>query len=222
MHGPLLAAIQSFDTAQRKFAITQYRLMSALAANLKDSLAHQVGLDMARSWVYTNLDLLEEDGQALTDYDQICDAGAIGTQDPASGSTKTPASPACPSGISGPGFAVNLLVFSFSVSCEQVTIQATAGEGWLNAFASYSHNFKNGSNTIYAGPQVGVSVGVGPFQGGANARGGVYVTFAADGSVQDLGLRAVSSAGATIGRVSTSISGPHASISIAGASAPTT
>jgi hypothetical protein len=111
-------------------------------------------------------------------------------------------------------------VFSFSVNCEEVTVEAEIGEGWLNAFVSASHNFKHGSNTIYAGAQAGAKINVGPLTGGATARGGVYVTFGADGAVQDVGLRGTTSASATIGPGTASVSGPEASLSLAGAFSP--
>jgi hypothetical protein len=195
-----------------------YKRQTALAANLKDPTAHQVGLDQAKHDAAFNYFLLVDAGNVLAGYDSICDStDRPAAENPQSGQEQTPASPPCPSGIIGPDFSINLIVFSFSVTCEEVTAELEAGEGWLNGFVSVSHNFTRGSNTIYAGAQAGVKVGVGPLSGGATARGGVYVTFGSDGGVQDVGLRGTTSTSATVGPGTVSISGPESSLSLAGA-----
>jgi hypothetical protein len=52
-----------------------------------------------------------------------------------------------------------------------------------------------------------------PLSGGASARGGVYVTVGSDGGVDDIGVRAGTSAGVTVGPTAVSIAGPSTSIS---------
>jgi hypothetical protein len=222
LHGQWLSAVQAYDTAQRAYAVALYRRQTAFAANLRNPLAHEVGVDTARHDVVFNEFLLIDAGKLLSGYDRICDKNppGAGDENPESGQTQTPSSPPCPSGIGGPDFSLNLLVFSFSVTCEDVTVEAEVGEGWLNGFVSVSHNFGKGSNTIYAGAQAGAKVNVGPLTGGATARGGVYVTFGSDGGVQDVGLRGTTSVSAQVGGDaggSASISGPETSISLVGA-----
>jgi hypothetical protein len=226
LHGQWLSALQNYDAAQRTYAAAEYKLETALAANLKNSAAHKVMLDQARLNATQNFFSLVAEQGFLDSYDSICDTNIVPSASTVdSGQTDTPPSPACPSGIVGPGFTVNLLVFAFSVTCEEVKGRVTIGSGWLNGFVSVSHNFRNATNTIFAGPQVGAKIDTGPFEGGVTARGGIYATFNVDGSIADVGLRAESSAGAKIeyggekvGGVS--IAGPSASISLAGAFAP--
>ena len=225
LHATWLAAVQAYDTAQRTFSVLEYRRQTALAANLHNPLAHQVALDTAHQDVTFNLFLIVDAGNLLSGYDAICDPNPNGGggENPESGQQQTPDSPACPTGIGGPDFSLNLLVFSFSATCEEVTVEAEVGEGWLNGFISVSHNFTKGSNTIYAGAQAGAKVHVGPLTGGATARGGVYVTFDAHGAVQDIGLRGTTSLAAQVGSDaggSASISGPETSISFVGAFTP--
>lgn len=222
LHGQWLSDMKAYDTAMRKYAAGEYKYETAIAANLKNPLAHHVALENAQTSALFNLEFIDSAALGLTDYDQICGPGnASGTENPESGDLQTPASAACPSGIRGPGLTINLLVWAFSVDCEQVKFRLTIGEGWLNGFVSISHNFRTGSSTIFAGPQVGVQLDTGPFQGGATARGGAYLTVGSDGSIQDIGLRAESSAGLKVSDTAgASISGPSLSIGIAGAFAP--
>ena len=166
-------------------------------------------------------DLVNGGWLPTTGYASICDiVNNPPQQNPDSGQRQTPPSPPCPSGLIGPDFSINLLIISFSVNCEEVSVEGELGEGWLNGFVNVSHNFKTGSNTIYAGAQAGVKINAGPLSGGASARGGVYVTFGSDGGVQDVGVRGETSSAATIGPVTASISGPSTSISFAGAFSP--
>jgi hypothetical protein len=174
-------------------------------------------MDIAKHDAAFNFFSLIDAGNVLAGYDSICDPHHTAVpENPQSGQQQTPDSPACPTGIGGPDFSINLLVFSFAVTCEEATAEAEVGEGWLNGFVSVSHNFTKGSNTIYAGAQAGAKVEIGPLSGGATARGGVYVTFDANGSMQDVGLRGTTSESATISPIQASVSGPEASLSLVG------
>ena len=218
LHDTWLATVERYAIAERKLAAAEYRRQTALAANLKNPIAHQVGLDYARNEVSQEWFLLVDAGNLLAGYDRICDPNVNGS-DPVSdsGQQETPPSPPCPSGLIGPDISVNLLVLSFSVNCEEVTVEGEIGEGWLNGFVSGTHNFKKGTNTIYAGAQVGAKGGVGPLSGGVQARGGIYVTVDSSGAFQDGGLRGSSSASVSVGSVTASVSGPEASWSVVGA-----
>lgn len=166
----------------------------------------------------SNWFLLVDGSESLGVYDQICDPNPDnpGTENPESGSENAPPSDPCPAGLGGLDFSLNLLALSLSVTCEEVTLEAEVGEGWLNGFVSGSHNFKKGSNTIYAGAQVGVKVSIGPLSGGPSARGGLYATFGADGSVQDVGVRGGTFTSVSVTPVTASVSGPETSIRFVG------
>lgn len=221
LHGQWLSLLKAYDTAQNKYAGAEYKLDTALAANLRNPDAHRLMIDQARENALNNFTLIVEEAGFLDSYDAVCDPNhPQGTFGVDKGQTKTPASPACPTGITGPGFTLNLLILSFSVTCEEVKSRITLGEGWLNLFVSVSQNFRTGTRTIFAGPQLGATIKAGPFEGGATARGGVYVTYGSDGSVQDLGVRAETSAGVKISGVGASLSGVSPQYGLAGAFAP--
>ncbi len=219
LHGAWLAATEGYDAAMRRYAVALYRRQTALAANLKNRNAHNLAMDDARLSAVENLRFIVGGGHQLTFYDLICyqkpapEGGSVDR----SGTNQMPPSLPCPSGLIGPDFSFSLLVFSLSATCEEVTFDLAVGEGWVNAFISLSHNFKTGSNTIFAGPQLGAKLEIGPVGAGVTARGGLSVTFGADGSVQDIGMRATSSSDLTVGPGTASVSGPSASLSFLGA-----
>ena len=196
-----------------------YRRQTALAANLKNKNAHNLAMDDARLGAVENLSLIVGGGHDLTFYDLVCykqpvpEGGAVDR----SGTNQMPASLPCPSGLMGPDFSLDLVVISFSATCEEVTFDLAIGEGWLNAFVSLSHNFKRGSDTIFAGPKLGAKLKIGPLGAGVTARGGIAVTFGADGSLQDIGLRGNTSSDVTVSQGTASIAGPSASLSFLGA-----
>jgi tetratricopeptide (TPR) repeat protein len=229
LHGEWLLALENYDRAERTYAAAVYGRTTALGANLANPLAHAVVMDEARLYALTNLAKMVGGGALLSGYDRICHLeGGVPSQEPASGQDQTPESQPCPKGITGPDFELELLVFSFLVHCEEITVRAST-PSWLGPFIAVTRNFGNGSTTIFAGAQVGKKLTWGPLAGGATARGGVYVTFGADGSVQDTGLRSTTSVGASVGLsegpglgagVKIPISGPGASISFAGVFPP--
>ena len=196
--GKWLSTVTAFDAAQRTFMAALYRRQTALAANLKDAAAHQIAMDDASESIPGNFAALVSAGHAFTTYDFSCATSNPPAVNPESGSAVEPPSKACPTGLSAPNFSINLVVLSFSVTCEELTIEAEGGEGWLNVFVSFSHNFRTGSTTVFGGPEVGAKVPIGPFSGGVTARGGVYLTFGADGTVQDLGVRGETSASVSV------------------------
>lgn len=227
LHGTWLQALEAYDQAQRRYAVAEYRLETALAANLGNGLAHKLAMLDAQESANTNFHLIVGEAQGLATYDMVCDPNPPPpVENPLSGQSQTPPSDPCPKGITGPGFELQLLVFALAVHCEELEVRASTPT-WLAPFASFTHNFGNGSNTIFAGAQAGHTWKVGPFVGaGASGRAGVYVTFGADGSVQDVGLRAKSSVGAQVGvwegkgvgaGGKVTIPGPETTISFAGA-----
>jgi len=230
LHAEWLLAAENYDRAERAYAAAVYKRTTGLAANLANPLPRAVVMDEARLYALTNLGLMVGQGQLLSHYDDLChlDEEGAPSPEPASGQDQTPDSQPCPKGITGPDFELELLAFSFLVHCEEVTLRAST-PSWLSPFIAVTRNFGNGSCTIFAGGQVGKKISWGPLAGGATARGGVYVTFGADGSVQDAGLRSTTSLGASVGVSGAPgvgaggkipISGPGASISFAGVFGP--
>jgi tetratricopeptide (TPR) repeat protein len=79
------------------------------------------------------------------------------------------------------------------VNCERVKIElagAVAGlmdYAWLGAFAQLEYSPHTGKTTVFAGPKGGVKVPATQF--GGSAKDGIYVTFDAEGDVDDVGLR---------------------------------
>jgi hypothetical protein len=59
--------------------------------------------------------------------------------------------------------------------------------GFIGAFGNVSHNFVNGSTTIFAGPRAKANPG--PWGPNVTFKDGLYMTFDASGQVQDMGAR---------------------------------
>jgi hypothetical protein len=216
-HATLIERLGAADAALRKYAGALYERQTALAANLADPLAHQVALDQANAGAQGNFMLLVGEWSALTSYDAVCDSSAPNPENAQSAQRVQPPSRACPSGLSGLGFTLNLLVLEFKVSCEKASVEATIGSGvLLNGFVRVEQNFAKGTVTVFGGAKAGVKVSLGPFSGGATARDGIYVTFGPDGTVQDVGARNTTSASLKLGAYGVSISGPEATFSFVG------
>jgi hypothetical protein len=212
--GQLMDDLAQADAAWRKFADALYERQTAYAANLEDPLAHQVAIDTADSWAQANFQLLLADWTEATTYDSVCDTTAPTADDPITGKRNEPPSKRCPTGLLAPSFAINLVVVSFWVDCESVSADLTLGEGWLNGFINLSKNYRTGQTTIYAGGQAGATIKLGPLSGGPSARGGLYMTVDSNGGIDDIGVRASTSAGVTVGPTAVGVSGPGISISI--------
>jgi hypothetical protein len=225
LHGTFQSTVTSYDHAERAYASDVYRRMTGLAANLKNPTAHQLGIDYAREFAAEANELLLSAGTQIAEYDDICDPNdnSPGSENPQTSGGDTPASDPCPTGIAAPNVYISLFLASLNVSCETVTVEVDFTEGLIGAFVGGTHNFANGSNTIYAGAEAGLktpAIGSAEFQAGPSARAGIYTTFGADGSVQDVGVRASSqlSLGITQGQAggTYAISGPSVSFGFVG------
>ena len=192
------------DAAESKLAIAEYRFDTALAADLANPVAHQLALAQARYVLDAGFNLTAVAPAALVTSvgDRICaQQQTAAQQQDVNGSLSDLVVPPCPSGLQGIDFSLNLGLASFSINCEEVSVGASS-PGWIGAFGNISHNFRSGSTTIFAGPQVGTTIQVGPFGGGAQAQVGGYITISGEGTITDIGMRGQISAGGSIGPAS--------------------
>jgi hypothetical protein len=187
----------------RRLAIAEYKLDTGLAGNLRTPVAHQLALAMSRFALEGTFN-----GSAVAPVaswtggqDQICAAQQSAASQEVTGSLVGPTVAPCPSGLQGTDFGLSLGFVSFSVNCDEVGIDVSS-LGWIGAFGNLSHNFRTGSTTVFVGPQVGVSVQVGPFGGGAQARVGGYITIGGDGAVSDVGMRGQAGVSGSVGPAS--------------------
>ena len=216
-----LSSIKDTDKALRAWADAYSRFASGLAANLKDPVARQWVLTDEQYWLMSNYALLVQSasvwiaGMAAnkgTCFDVITDAPA---ETKAGGKASAVA---CTDLIGGASFSLDLELFTISVSCEEVGLEAEAplAEGGLaeaGLFSSVSYKFKNGSTTLFAGTYAKTNEISGL---SAGAKGGLYVTWDQQGTVTDVGARGESSIDQSHGPGSASVSGPDASWSFVG------
>ena len=93
----------------------------------------------------------------------------------------------------------------FSVNCESVSAEVSTEEGY---FVSGEHNFRTGSNTIFAGGKLEIP-------GVASLHGGIYMTCSQSGQFEDARLKGTTDIG--LGEVaSVGLDGPSAVLGIAG------
>lgn len=190
--------------AESKLATAEYRFDTALAADLANPVAHQLALAQARYALDGGFNLTAVAPAALLTGipDRICaQQQTAAKQQDVTGSLSDPGVPPCPSGLQGIDFTLNLGLLSFGVNCEEVSVGANS-PGWIGAFGNVSHNFRSGSTTIFAGPQIGTTIQAGPFGGGAQAQVGGYITISGQGTITDIGMRGQISAGGSIGPAS--------------------
>ena len=174
-----------------------------MTADLKDPLAHQVALDQASLEADTALRTLLSGAEMITGFDNACDTANPPQQNPESGQRQEPASSPCPAGLEPLDFGIDLKIISFSVQLRGGQCRGGHCEGWLEAFVNATHNFKNGSTTIFAGAQAGAKL-PGPLGHGGNFRSGAYVTIGSMGSVEDVGMRVGHSTSLAVGALSVS------------------
>jgi hypothetical protein len=190
--------------AETKLAIAEYRFDTGLAADLANAVAHQLALAQAQYVLDAGFNLTAVAPAALVTSvgDRICaQQQTAPQQQDVNGSLSDPGVPPCPSGLQGIDFSLNLGLASLSINCEEVSIGASS-PGWIGAFGNVSHNFRSGSTTIFAGPQVGANIQAGPFGGGAQAQVGGYITINGQGTITDVGMRGQISAGGSVGPAS--------------------
>jgi hypothetical protein len=213
-----LQSMQVLGDDARKLAIAEYRLDTALAANLATPVAHQLALAISRYKLEATFNGTAVVPAAMwtNGEDRICAAqqSAAASQE-VSGSVVDSGVPPCPSGLQGTDFGLSLGFVSFSVNCDEVGLDVSS-LGWIGAFGNLSHNFRTGSTTIMVGPQVGVNIQAGPFGGGAQARVGGYITVGGDGAISDVGMRGQVGVSGSVGPTSAYV-GTSIDVSFAGA-----
>ncbi|WP_310964429.1 hypothetical protein [Nocardioides terrisoli] len=213
--GELRADTIAFDTDWRKALAADYRLGTALAANLKTPAAHEYAIAQARSHAWNNIDFLAHEDSRIDFYDWLCQDEQSGSGDPVSGSVATPPSAACPTGIQGMAIKFKLFGITVSVSCEVVSA-SVATKGWIGAFVSGTYDFGKRQLTIFGGPQVSVSTPDGPTKFGGSVKDGIYVTVG-DKGIEDIGARYQHGVTSTVGSVSTKIAGDKMDFTFVGA-----
>jgi hypothetical protein len=208
LHAQWLSDVQAYDTQERDAAKADYKMETAFASNLRNPLAHRLGVELAELQSMFSDSLLISAGQGLVGYDGICYKGTPGTppDSVSSGNPSTPASDPCPTSI--PHFSLKLGTFaSLSINCESVSYEV-APEGEL-FFISSEHNFKNGHDTVFVGVKGDIGI--------ASAHVGAYATFDQGGHAIDVGGRGATDV--TLGGadpVSFGVDGPSAQVGVAG------
>jgi hypothetical protein len=208
LHGQWLSDVQAYDTQERDAAKAEYKMETAFASNLRNPLAHRLGVEAAQFQSMFSDSLLISAGQGLVGYDAICYKGTPGTppDSVSSGEPSTPGSAACPTSI--PHLSLKIFTFaSLSVNCESFSYEVSP-EGEL-FFVSTEHNFRNGHDTLFVGVKGDI--------GTASAHVGAYATFDQGGHPIDVGGRGTTDLGlGGVDPVSFGVDGPSAQIGVAG------
>jgi tetratricopeptide (TPR) repeat protein len=221
-HREWLAAIKKSDADLRAWANAYSRFATGLASNLADPGAHQwvladtqyqlmvayaLQIDEASVWIEAVA------GLKGTCYDQITDAPAE-TKDGGKAAAIT-----CSGAVGGANFSLDLELFTITVSCEEIGIEAEAPElegGLAEAgnFASVSYKFKRGSTTLFVGAYAKTRE-IGGLS--SSAHGGAYLTWDNQGNVTDVGVRGEASIDQSEGQGSSSLAGHDGHWSFVGA-----
>lgn len=195
LHDAWTKVVAQLDTATRQEISAAYGLATAVGAYVQQPTAHQLIQLQASSAAQSLWVLLLQQASALTQWDAAC-ASSSTPADPVTDPTDRRGNSAkCPSGLAGRSWSVDLGVASVLLDCDSVSLEV-ATEGWIGAFGSVSHNFRDGSTTIFAGPRAtaGAGGGWGP---NVSFKDGLYLTFDSSGAIQDVGARV--EAGSAIG-----------------------
>lgn len=188
LHSNWLGLLEQYDKAVRAEVGAEYRLETAAGASLRSGTAHELVMTHASEWAQTLLAGLLQQANFLTMWDDQCTPDIQpGDGDPTDDPTDNrPPSAACPSGLDGRGWQINLGPVQVSLDCNTIGAEIDTG-GWIGAFGNVSHNFRDGSTTIFAGPRAKANPGAwGP---NVNFKDGLYMTFDSSGQVQDVGAR---------------------------------
>jgi hypothetical protein len=216
-HASWLKLLGQYDKAVRADISAEYQLETAVGASLSGATAHQLVMADASEWAQTLLVGVLQQGNFLTMWDDQCTPDdPAGNDDPIDDTTDNrPSSPRCPSGLDGKGWQLNIGPVQVSVDCENVAAEIDTG-GWIGAFGNVSHNFRNGSTTIFAGPRAKANPG--PWGPNVNFKDGLYMTFDSSGQVQDMGARVETGSELNLGPAGgATFSGDSMNFSIAGA-----
>lgn len=216
-HSMWVGLLNKYDAALRSYIKASYQLETAAGANLRNSTAHQLVMTNASDWAQSHVVLLLQQANFLTMWDDQCTPKVgPGDSDPVNDPTdKRPPSPSCPTGLQGKGWQLNIGPVQVSVDCETVAAEIDTG-GWIGAFGNASHNFRDGSTTIFAGPRAKANPG--PWGPNVNFKDGLYMTFDSSGQVQDMGARVETGSEINLGPAGgATFSGDRMDFSIVGA-----
>jgi tetratricopeptide (TPR) repeat protein len=217
-HDQWLGLINKYDAATRAEISAEYQLETSAGASLENATAHEEVMVDASEWAQVLMSSLLQQADFLTMWDEQCTPNPPQSNaDPVDDATDDRGtSPRCPSGLAGKGWQLNVGPVQVSVDCENVALEVDTG-GWIGAFGNVSHNFTDGSTTIFAGPRAKVNPG--PWGPNLNFKDGLYMTFDSSGAVKDMGARVETGSELNLGPAGgATFSGDSMNFSIVGAS----
>lgn len=101
--------------------------------------------------------------------------------------------------------------------CDSVSLEV-GSEGWIGLFGNVSHNFRDGSTTIFGGPRFIANAGAG-WGPNVTFKDALYLTVDSSGLPQSLGARVETGSGIDLGPAGgVSFNGDSMNFSFAGAS----
>jgi hypothetical protein len=197
----------------------EYRHGTALAANLANPTLRADLMATEKTWVFAEYGGITQQAHYWASFmfnANVVDrntgvgysaGGCVPNQTPAQALPVT--APKLPDPFSckatfgdAPAIAINLLVVSLSISCEEVDAEIAAPE-LLGPFISGGYNWVSGQVTVFGGVKAGGHFLDTPLGGELDA--GVYITVDRSG-VQDVGVRATASGGFDVGAVTPTVS----------------
>ena len=216
--GQWLTLLEHYDGLERAYMKEAYFEATGVAANIADPDAHQLAMLYAKDMLQGGLSGLLQHEYMLTILDSRC-APDKTPLDPVEDATdRRPSSPPCPTGLGAPGFGGLQVTFpfgQFTVDCENVAFELDAG-AFIGLFGNVSHNFRNGSTTIFAGPRGKANpTGWGP---NVTFKDGLYLTTDSAGNFTDVGARVETGAEITAGGTGQAFNGDSMNFSFAGVS----
>ncbi|HWK27217.1 MAG TPA: hypothetical protein VNS09_11675 [Solirubrobacter sp.] len=226
----LYLQIVAYDRTMREYAVAEYRYRTAIAATVAEPALHRVLMVEADQKVAIHLasllQVLALTG-SITDWDRGCYKPPSEPDGAGYAPPGLPDSASCPAGLRDIGFQANLTVATVTISCQEASLELST-PGWLGGFAQITHSpgstpsglrpfgtSSNATTTVFAGPKAQSNpTGFGP---NTTVKDGVYVTFGADGGVQDAGLRVDVSADVSINGTGAAVQGTTMDFTFVGA-----
>ena len=216
--GPWLTLLNRYDKLERAYLKEAYFESTGVAANIADRDAHDLATLQAKEVMQTGLAGILQHDLELTILDSRCTDAQSATDPVADATDQRPGSPRCPTGLGAPGIGGLQVTFpfgQFTVDCENVAFELDSG-GFIGLFGNVSHNFRNGSTTIFAGPRGKAN----PSGWGPNAtfKDGLDLTADSSGNFTDVGARVETGAEITAGGTGQAFNGEQMNFSFAGVS----
>jgi tetratricopeptide (TPR) repeat protein len=162
--------------------------ISAIAARVKDPHLHRLILLGIEDHEDGSFFLVQQPAMSWANNLRIDEQGCVEAPEPPPAAAPDPAagqSPgACPDALKSTNALFDIGPVQLKVSCEQVQLAGSLGEGWIKGFGELTYDFRAGKISVFAGSQG--EVGAGPFK--ADFKSGLYITVNNQG-VEDAGWR---------------------------------